>query len=322
MTTHLRSTLLTLAATIAAPCLGAEAEGGKKSESVQSLVKQLSSESFAERKVATRKLVELGAKAVPAVAKAADSDDLELPSRCVNILKAMFHSEDEKTKAAAKTALEKLTKSDRAYLAKRAELALEEPKPEPPPEDDPLNRFGRIRNRIQAGAFGNAGKNMRVTQKSTNGERETDVEVDGKKIHITDSNGQDIAVTVTETVDGKETKKEYAGKNLADLKKKHPEAAKLYEEYAEGNGAGGIRVFAGPGAFPGGFPNFPNLPAPFQPFPKPDAKNNLNQAVKRIDESIERLRKLAKDGLLPQAQLDTLVKQLEATKKQLQSIDP
>ena len=103
----------------------------------------------------------------------------------------------------------------------------------------------------------NGGANQRVHIKVVNGDRTIEVQNGDEKIEIRDKNGKEIELKHTRPVDGKEKTDEYKGADLDDLKKKHPEAAKLYEKYAPGNGiAGGvaaqIQIQAGPGVFRGG----------------------------------------------------------------------
>ncbi len=126
----------------------------------------------------------------------------------------------------------------------------------------------RIRNaQQQANPFGggafnanvqiNGGARQRVHIKVTNGDRTIEVQNGDEKIEIHDKNGKEIELKHTRPVDGKAKTDEYKGADLDDLKKKHPDAAKLYEKYAPANGiAGGaaaqIQIQAGPGLLRGG----------------------------------------------------------------------
>ena len=99
--------------------------------------------------------------------------------------------------------------------------------------------------------------NQSVSIKVVNGDRTIEVKTGDEKIEIRDKNGKQIELKHTRPVDGKEKTDEYKGADLDDLKKKHPEAAKLYEKYAPGNGLVGgaqaqIQIQAGPGIFRGG----------------------------------------------------------------------
>lgn len=91
-------------------------------------------------------------------------------------------------------------------------------------------------------------RNLQLKVKSVNGQRTIEVDEDGQKIEITDNDGKDIVVKETRTVDGKLKTTEATAKDVEELKKNHPEAAKTYEKYGTSTN-GNIRVFgAGPGA--------------------------------------------------------------------------
>ena len=62
------------------------------------------------------------------------------------------------------------------------------------------------------------------------GPRTIRTEQDGRKIEITDEDGQKIRVKMTKTIDGKEVSQEFSADDLKTLKAEHPEAAKLYEQ--------------------------------------------------------------------------------------------
>ena len=126
----------------------------------------------------------------------------------------------------------------------------------------------KMRNaRQQANPFGggafnanvqvNGGANQRVQIRIINGDRTIEVQTGDEKIEIRDKNGKEIELKHTRPVDGKAKTDEYKAADLDDLKQKHPDAAKLYEKYAPGNGlAGGvaaqIQIQAGPGGFRAG----------------------------------------------------------------------
>lgn len=108
-----------------------------------------------------------------------------------------------------------------------------------------------------------------------NNQRHIEAESGGEKVEITDKAGKNIELKHTRQVDGKQKTDEYKADDLDDLKKKHPEAAKLYEKYTDGQGmgiGGAIQLQIG-GGFQGGIggpvvrpiPGFrPALPAPPQ----------------------------------------------------------
>ena len=92
---------------------------------------------------------------------------------------------------------------------------------------------GAINLQVQAGGgvvFGNAG--------AIGGPRKISGEQDGRKVVIHDENGRRIRIAVTKTVDGDEATEEFEADDLANLRKKHPDVAKLYEKLA---GKGGYQ---------------------------------------------------------------------------------
>jgi hypothetical protein len=82
---------------------------------------------------------------------------------------------------------------------------------------------------------------MKVSIK--NNHRHIEAVSGGEKVEINDTNGKEIELKHTHQVDGKEKTDEYKADDLDDLKKKHPDAAKLYEKYTAGQ-----RIGIGPGA--------------------------------------------------------------------------
>ena len=122
----------------------------------------------------------------------------------------------------------------------------------------------------------NGGANQSVRIKVVNGDRSIEVQNGDEKIEIRDKNGKEIELKHTRPVDGKAKTDEYKATDLDDLKKKHPDAAKLYEKYAPGNGiAGGaaaqIQIQAGPGGFRainGGLRLTPTELGPISPGPR------------------------------------------------------
>jgi len=315
---------------ISAPTPATEAE-------IAGWVGDLGSNSFPTRRTATRQLLKSGSQAVAPVASAAETDDLELASRCIDILKALYQSGNAAANDIAEDALKQLSKSQRASVAQRATDAVKKPVSTVPNVGlrrvQIQIRIGRLRNRpirvapaggIQIGGIfqrefkveengkkisikelmgrevvvtvtekvdgkekttvykarnsaelkqqhpeayklylkhmRGAGaprfrpvvvplparvqlRNITIRQTNNNGNRVTDVEIDGKKIHISDTQGKNIVVQVTEKVGGQVKTSEYKAKDLADLKKKHPEAAKLYEQYAAGRIKVGVGLF-------------------------------------------------------------------------------
>lgn len=381
-------------------------------EQIANWVRGLASDSFRARRLATRSLIEAGSAAVEPVASAADTDDLELTTRCIDILKALHRSENKHVQTTAEDALKKLAESPRASVAGRAAEAIKQP--EPPA---PANRLGNLRIQVQfapgggiqigrpklqreidveedgkkihitetlgreivvkvtekvngkektteykarnsaqlkqkhpdihkiflkhmrgpgaprvrrvAGGVAAAvqGRGVKIQQTNVNGHRETNVELDGKKIHIADNQGKDITVKVTETVDGKAKTSEYKAKDLDELKKKHPDAAKLYEQYADGrNNAAGIfqgRIQIGGGPAQVLPIQIPQIQIGPRRAANPDEAGNqaaskqIEEARRQLAKTTQRLKQLAGADEVEPAKLNELINELDAAIQRL-----
>jgi hypothetical protein len=380
-------------------------------------VRDLESNSFRTRRTAMRMLLKAGSQVVAAVAIAAETDDLELASRCIDILKTLHQSENTAAKSTAEEALKRLSKSGRASVAQRATDAVKKPAPTVPNVGFGRVQFqfriGPLRNRpirvgpaggIQIGGIlrreikveengkkisikemmgrgivvtitekvdgkdktteyksksfaalkrqhpeacklylkhmrgagapkfqpavvplpaGVQGRNITIRQTNNNGNRVTDVEIDGKKIHITDSRGKNIVVKVAEKIGGKMKTSEYNAKDLAELKKEHPEGAKLYEQYAAGQNNVGAGIFQGRIQFNGGAAQL--LPIRAIPFPGGNpaqriaAQKQIAVAQQRLNQAVKQLKELAAKGNAKPDDLTKMAKEIEAAIQQLQA---
>jgi hypothetical protein len=300
----------------------AEAKAASAAE-IDKLTEQLDSNRFNERQAAQQKLAEIGKAAFPALEKGTQSVSREVAVRSLDILKGQFQGGDDGTKAAAKEVLERLSKSNDTTLAKRATEILSPPKPMPQTPQ------GIVPGRIQIQVVGGAGGNVKkVSVKDVNGVKEIEAEENGRKVKINDDPAKGIKLEVTETKDGKETTQKYEAKDAAELKTKHPEAHKLYEEYSKQ--PAGIRLQVGGfpgGAIPPGFPGIPPIPGaparariPRIKILRPDeleaAKSNTDSALKELDSALQTL----KDAKAGSEALKKAQEQLEAAKKQVEEL--
>lgn len=288
---------------------------------IDKLMEQLDSNKFNERQAAQQKLAEIGKAAFTALEKGTQNVSREVAVRSLDILKGQFQGGDEGTKAAAKEVLERLSKSNDATLAKRAGEILSPPKPaaQIPPGVFP----GRIQ--IVGGAGGNFKK---VSIKDVNGVKEIEAEENGKKVKINDDPAKGIKLEVTETKDGKETTQKYEAKDAAELKTKHPEAHKLYEEYSKQPAGIQLRIGGFPGgAFPPGFPGIPAIPGapvrakiPRIKILRPDELEAANTSVDSALKELESALKTLKDAKSGGEELKKAQEQLEAAKKQVEEL--
>lgn len=144
------------------PLLLAAAVVAQQSPSADELIEKLGHEDYQVREDATKKLIEMGQAAVPALEKALLSEDLEVRVRAGRALRALRG--------------EKAAKKERVREAEPLKPGLRAPK-------------------------GSSSVQIQILP-------------DG------------VTVRVQETVDGKQTVKEYKGASIEELKKKHPELAK------------------------------------------------------------------------------------------------
>jgi hypothetical protein len=199
--------------------------------------------------------------------------------------------------------------------------------PQPPAAQAiPPIRIGNAQLQIQVG---NAGGNVsRVMGKELNGVKEIEAEENGRKVKIVDDPANGLKVEVTEkNKDGKEETKKYEAKDAAEMKAKHPEAHRLYEEYSSRVGRVRIQQLGIPGLPPG--PGAPPAPAaPLIPrlnigrlkILRPDeveaARGQVEQTLKELDASLEALRKAAEGN----AELNKSLEHLESARKKLEEL--
>jgi hypothetical protein len=186
-------------------------------------VRQLDSGQFAKRQEASRELKALGIPAIAPLAKSATAENREVRRRALDILRQHFSQGTDAEKNAAKDALQKLAAGTHGASARRASDIV---KPPPPPRA-PL-RIAPQAVRVQVlRKIGNGKHRIQITPKG----RQIDVEADGRQIKIVEAKDGSIEIEVTEKKNGKQVKQKYAAKSEAELKKKHPEAHKLYKKH-------------------------------------------------------------------------------------------
>ncbi len=219
---------------------------------IRLLIKQLDAPTFAQRQEATQKLQAMGKTAFPALQKAAQSAAREVAARAITILKQHMDNGNQQTKAAAKKVLQHLSQSTEGRAAQMAKEALR-PKPAPSQPRIPGGNIQIMQGinpamlpaQIQINGQIIAGNKHRISIRVANGTKDIDVEENGRAIKIHEGAKGDIQIEISEKKNGKKQTKKYKANNVAELKKKHPEAHKIYEQYAKGQGAFQIRLQAG-----------------------------------------------------------------------------
>ena len=221
--------------------MGLHAQQGESEvdeQPIAALIEQLASPNFAERQAASDKLATLGQRAIPKLTATALGNNREAVTRSVDILRGHLKSADEKLQAAAKVALEKLSNTEQGVGPRLAREALAPPKPQPqqlPRQGAPgIRIMPQIQLQVQGGAQG-------IKMRNVNGIKDIEVTENGRKVKIHDDPNQGIEVEIIETKEGKPVTRAFKAKNADELKKKSPEAHKLYEKYSKG-GAGNIQL--------------------------------------------------------------------------------
>ena len=209
---------------------------------IATLIEELASPNFAERQAATQQLTDLGQESIQQLTVTALGNNREAVTRSVSILKIHLKSADENLKTAAKSALKKISDVKEGVGPRLAREALAPPKPRPQPvprQVVPGFRIApQIQLQIQAGAQGGA---QAIKMRNVNGVKDIEVTEKDRKVKIHDDPNQGIEVEIIETKDGKPVTRTFKAKNVDELKKKSPEAHKLYEKYSKG-GAGNIQL--------------------------------------------------------------------------------
>jgi hypothetical protein len=292
-------------------------------------IKQLDADEFTTRQAAQQKLEDAGGAAIEALREAALGKPVEAAARAVDILQNHLRGDNRDLKAAAEATLKKIAESDNATAAGRAKSALQ-PEPakpaDPPQQNTPFGRrpipvpIGGIGGgiRIEAHAIAVGGKGRRMSVKTVDGNKDIEVEEDGRKVSINETAAGKIKMSVTEkNKEGKEETKKYEAESADDLKKIHPDAHKIYEQYSKGVGVGvgggriEIRGIEGR-AIP--LPRV--LPGPAPDVEKPDAKR-LDEIRKKL-EAVREVRPLeARPDV--QERLKQSIKQLEEVNRQLEA---
>jgi len=216
-------------------------------------------------------------------------ESLEVTVRSIDVLKKLAGSSDDATKKAAKAALEKIAKSDRPSAARRAEEALKAMEK----QHQRANVFGprAIQGGIQIAVAGAGAR--RVSVKTVNGVKTIEADEGDRKVKIVDDPKAGIKMEVTTKKNGKETTEKYEAKDAEELKKKHPEAYKIYKQYDQNAGGMVVQMQIGGGNVPIRVQRAVPVPAP-----RVNRLEMANKVLQAWGSSIERL---TSDEIIKQA---------------------
>jgi hypothetical protein len=207
-------------------------------EEIAAWIRRLDSPDFETRESATKALIAGGPSVIDSVAAAADTHNLELATRSIAVLGALFASGDIDTRMSARQALTRLAESKTPSVARRAALAIA------PPSTEDMLGIPRVRGfRMRAVQAGN----LQAQIGNNDGRVEMRVFDQGRRIHIAHRGGNDITIRVDEPAaeGGKPAKVvTYAAGNVAELKVRHPAGWELLDKY---NGLLGLGLVTGGG---------------------------------------------------------------------------
>lgn len=307
-------------------------------DDIPTLIKELDADGYAQRQAASLKLNALGEKAIPALIETAKGESREASQRAVEVLKNHLDSKDEGLQKSARKALEDLSTGDNSRAARLAKDALRPNAPNVAANPAvPLIVPGRVvvgGIRIAPGAAA-AGNVRRMSVQNANGVKTITVEEANRKLKIVDSGAGGIKMEITETKDGKETTRKVEAKDADDLKKKDPDAHKIYEEF--GKQANGIQIQIGAipgapgapvpgGALPGIMPGLPGAPGGAVPnavarprigINLPNARDAVDRSQKQLDELKGKVEKMLEKPGTPE-ELKKVLEDIEAAKKTLE----
>ena len=207
-------------------------------------IERLDSSKFSERNAAERQLQQMGDAAIQPLESVVLTGDLDSSNRALAILKKHFQSDRIAMSRLAGEALQRIADNRSHPKAAAAQKILQPPVISPnrrrsQPRFPQIPQAGGMQNRIS------------ISVKTVNGRREIKVDQNGQKWRFADDPNGGIQV---ERPDGQGGKKAARYNDKKALEQADPEAFKMYERYAKGNGIQmqfGGGMFGQPFQFPG-----------------------------------------------------------------------
>ena len=276
---------------------------------VKQLIKQLEDDRFDKRREAREKLFELGEKAVPALTQTALDKTKETGYSAVRILSRMVKETTGKPAETAKAALQKIAKGDDA-MARQARESLEEAE---------TQRRAPQRGGLRGMPLAGGGRSSQTSV--INGVVNTTVREPGRTVQIKKQPTGEVSITVT---DEGQKPKTWSAKSEDELKKKHPDGFKLFQQYDQNN----VRIGIGIGGIPQDmFDMLGRDPFggrdPFDPFNRrrrvaPRVQKDIQDAELLMEDMSELLKSLKKKTKEPE--VDRLERKLESLKRSVDRI--
>jgi hypothetical protein len=279
------------------------------------LITELNDDKFAVRQLASQQLAEMGAAVVPDLVQAAQGKHLEVTSRALDVLKKFLEANNPESQVAARQALQELAATDHPAASSGARKILADQQPAentpfgqlfpngrvPLPAGRIVQRQAQIQLQIQGG-FGGGNQQKNILQvRQAGGRRTIEASDNEREIKIVEDQQNGIQMEVTAGAGDQRKTKKYTAKNAAELKKKHPQAHKLYEKYSKNNGLifrpanQGLRVQIGPAAIPQPQPRPAEKDADKRatnqrpPQPHHEAQDEAAEELERIQQQLQKL---------------------------------
>ncbi len=308
-----------------------ESAASKPTATIGELVRQLDDAQFAAREAATQALESFGENAVKPLLRVAERGSAEASRRAFALLEKFATSSDAALRETVRAGLKRISESKNTQVAERASQLLANviPQAAQPGQGQPrqggpgirLEVFPRVHRGGKAGGIPRGGSSRTVVRQ--NGRTEITVKEHGRTVKIVEApNNGGITMEVTEQQlagdgqadQGAEAKQEakvvtktYAAKDAADLKAKHPEAHRIYEQIVAQTNAPAGRIPRGifpPGWGPGddAFRGFdddffrrfdellpPDLREARPGFPRRNFEADVEEELRRVEEQFRRL---------------------------------
>lgn len=222
-----------------APAQAGDAEQTERA--IRRAIRQLDSDTFAERREAADVLRDAGAAAIAPLEDACRDGAGERVAQSIEILKSFAASEDRAVSAAAIKALKNIADGENATAAKLAATAVQSLRSQPGQMNNPL-LGGRQR---EENPFARRGRNFSMSTVRNNGREE--IKVTDGNLHVEIEKDPNGPIRV-EWKDGEAESQVAQANDLDQLHNDHPQAAEMYDRYvaqaAAGPGAIGPRFFA------------------------------------------------------------------------------
>jgi hypothetical protein len=250
------TTLVLFAATFLAAVAGtfqvqagepiAASEPAPDAQTIRGWIADLESPSQATRGAAQASLLRAGEAALEPLIAAARSPNPEVRLRCVDVLRRHATSDVTPLAQSGRAALDELARASETSVARAAESALAAISRERAADEAVMMRdrimvrggaMIRLRPLVVPKVIEAMPAGVRsVSVSVVNGKRSIHARSGEETVEISDGGDDGITMTITKKVDGKEKKESFAAKDVDELKKKHAEAFKLYERYAQDGG--------------------------------------------------------------------------------------